>query len=79
MTQARTYQTILQQLSQVPASRMVEVRHFLEKMMYKKEVSTKSYAGIWSDFSDEEFNDFQEELKKNRENTNNHANQATNI
>ncbi|HEV7349247.1 hypothetical protein [Telluribacter sp.] len=68
MSQAQTYQRVLQQLSQLPASRMDEVREFLDKMLLqKKEKPVRSFAGIWSDMPEEDFQDLLDDMRKNRE------------
>ena len=78
MTQAQTYQTVLQQLSQLPASRLSEVRDFLDKILPKKSESFQSFAGVWSDMPDENFEDLLQEMKKNREAINKEFNERSN-
>lgn len=78
MTQAQTYQTVLQQLSQLPASRLNEVRVFLDKISPKKPKSFKSFAGIWNDMPDEGFDNLLQEMKKHRENINKEFDERSN-
>jgi hypothetical protein len=78
MTQAQTYQTVLQQLSQLPASRLNEVRDFLDKISPKKSKGFKSFAGIWSDMPDENFEDLLQEIEKNRDSINKEFNERSN-
>ena len=78
MTQAQTYQTVLQQLSQLPTSRLNEVRDFLDKMLPKKSKTFKSFAGIWNDMPNESFDDLLQEMKKHRENINKEFDERSN-
>jgi hypothetical protein len=47
---------------------MDEVREFLDKMLLqKKEKPVRSFAGIWSDMPEEDFQDLLDDMRKNRE------------
>lgn len=67
MTQTQTYQKVLQQLSELPSSRMPEVQRYLDNLLQNSKKSSRSFAGIWSDMEEESFQDFLDDMKRNRE------------
>lgn len=70
MTQTQTYQKVLLQLSQLPSSRMGEVQRYLDGLLQSKERPSRSFAGIWSDIADEDFQELLDDMRQNRESIN---------
>ncbi len=66
MNQTQTYQKVLQQLSQLPASQIGEVHNYLNKLLQSKKKSSRSFAGVWSDMDSEDFQDLLNIMQENR-------------
>ena len=67
MNQTQTYQKVLQQLSELPTSRIGEVHEYLDKLLQDKKKSSQSFAGVWSDMANEDFQDLLSDIAKSRD------------
>ena len=71
--QHNLYQSILQNLSLVPMEYLLQVDNYLQMIIQKnreKETNRKAIlalAGTWNDMSEDEFEEFRNDIKNNRE------------
>lgn len=72
MYKENTYQSILQQLSDLPVDYLPQINIYLQELIneIKKKPANRSkimdFAGAWSDFPEEEFQDLLRFTQKNR-------------
>ncbi|MCB0519742.1 MAG: hypothetical protein H6577_16625 [Lewinellaceae bacterium] len=70
MGQVELYQSVLEKLSHIPVEYLQQVDAYLSSLVEKaqkkkgKEKAVKSFAGAWSDMSEEDFQDYLKAAKE---------------